>query len=166
RAPVRDVCALYRAQERCLRPRWSRYSHPGAPLYFCFFQAEDGIRDRNVTRVQTCALPISQHLVVSPLHRPHPHRQPRLRRRASTTQTHRVKRRSPVAWSRMDRPRSRSIRDPSPVPTPKGQNRTRLSSANQNSENLERPDVYPSFQISGLEPEGEYSTLRQTQQLS
>src|SRR5699024_11399381 len=23
-----------------------------------FFQAEDGIRDRNVTRVQTCALPI------------------------------------------------------------------------------------------------------------
>src|SRR5699024_11263180 len=31
--------------------------------YFCFlfffFQAEDGIRDRNVTGVQTCALPIS-----------------------------------------------------------------------------------------------------------
>src|SRR5699024_9298174 len=27
--------------------------------YFCF-QAEDGIRDRNVTGVQTCALPISQ----------------------------------------------------------------------------------------------------------
>src|SRR5207249_7705512 len=25
----------------------------------CFFQAEDGIRDRNVTAVQTCALPIS-----------------------------------------------------------------------------------------------------------
>src|SRR5699024_11321692 len=25
-----------------------------------FFQAEDGIRDRNVTGVQTCALPISQ----------------------------------------------------------------------------------------------------------
>src|SRR5699024_11300413 len=25
---------------------------------FFFFQAEDGIRDRNVTRVQTCALPI------------------------------------------------------------------------------------------------------------
>src|SRR5699024_12846109 len=24
----------------------------------CFFQAEDGIRDRNVTGVQTCALPI------------------------------------------------------------------------------------------------------------
>src|SRR5437868_8716503 len=28
-------------------------------LYFFFFQAEDGIRDRNVTGVQTCALPIS-----------------------------------------------------------------------------------------------------------
>src|SRR5699024_11648326 len=30
-------------------------------FYFCFFffQAEDGIRDRNVTGVQTCALPIS-----------------------------------------------------------------------------------------------------------
>src|SRR5207249_2567771 len=28
-------------------------------LYCFFFQAEDGIRDRNVTRVQTCALPIS-----------------------------------------------------------------------------------------------------------
>src|SRR5699024_11304158 len=26
-----------------------------------FFQAEDGIRDRNVTGVQTCALPISQN---------------------------------------------------------------------------------------------------------
>src|SRR5438067_4839105 len=36
----------------------------GACLYsklgvFFFFQAEDGIRDRNVTGVQTCALPIS-----------------------------------------------------------------------------------------------------------
>src|SRR5699024_11862367 len=29
-------------------------------IVFCFFfQAEDGIRDRNVTGVQTCALPIS-----------------------------------------------------------------------------------------------------------
>src|SRR5699024_11732875 len=34
----------------------------GTILYsscFFFFQAEDGIRDRNVTGVQTCALPIS-----------------------------------------------------------------------------------------------------------
>src|SRR5699024_11811985 len=28
------------------------------PSRSCFFQAEDGIRDRNVTGVQTCALPI------------------------------------------------------------------------------------------------------------
>src|SRR5699024_12137157 len=28
-----------------------------------FFQAEDGIRDRNVTGVQTCALPIYQFLL-------------------------------------------------------------------------------------------------------
>src|SRR5699024_12064354 len=31
-------------------------------LIFFFFQAEDGIRDRNVTGVQTCALPIYQSL--------------------------------------------------------------------------------------------------------
>src|SRR6266513_6161505 len=30
---------------------------------FFFFQAEDGIRDRNVTGVQTCALPISSKLL-------------------------------------------------------------------------------------------------------
>src|SRR5207249_8683501 len=29
-----------------------------------FFQAEDGIRDRNVTGVQTCALPISSTMMV------------------------------------------------------------------------------------------------------
>src|SRR5207249_8109888 len=29
-----------------------------------FFQAEDGIRDRNVTGVQTCALPISPPIVL------------------------------------------------------------------------------------------------------
>src|SRR6266498_2560634 len=31
----------------------------GYVLYFFFFQAEDGIRDADVTGVQTCALPIS-----------------------------------------------------------------------------------------------------------
>src|SRR5699024_11363309 len=35
-------------------------------LYFFFFQAEDGIRDRNVTGVQTCALPI---FIVPPQHK-------------------------------------------------------------------------------------------------
>src|SRR5437667_5362822 len=29
-------------------------------VFFFFFQAEDGIRDRDVTGVQTCALPISE----------------------------------------------------------------------------------------------------------
>src|SRR5207249_12111884 len=32
-----------------------------ALLFSFFFQAEDGIRDRNVTGVQTCALPIFTH---------------------------------------------------------------------------------------------------------
>src|SRR5207249_2326756 len=31
---------------------------------FFFFQAEDGIRDRNVTGVQTCALPILRRQVI------------------------------------------------------------------------------------------------------
>src|SRR5699024_12235069 len=39
--------------------------------YNFFFQAEDGIRDRNVTGVQTCALPISiiflVSIIISPL---------------------------------------------------------------------------------------------------
>src|SRR5699024_12025005 len=35
---------------------------------FFFFQAEDGIRDRNVTGVQTCALPISSKSQVSVAH--------------------------------------------------------------------------------------------------
>src|SRR5699024_11954057 len=32
-------------------------------LFRFFFQAEDGIRDRNVTGVQTCALPILSHMM-------------------------------------------------------------------------------------------------------
>src|SRR5437667_6324187 len=32
-------------------------------FFFFFFQAEDGIRDRDVTGVQTCALPIYTHLL-------------------------------------------------------------------------------------------------------
>src|SRR5699024_11842578 len=35
-----------------------RYSFLCSISFFFFFQAEDGIRDRNVTGVQTCALPI------------------------------------------------------------------------------------------------------------
>src|SRR6266536_4672657 len=33
-------------------------------MFFCFFQAEDGIRDPLVTGVQTCALPISSLVTV------------------------------------------------------------------------------------------------------
>src|SRR5690606_39758423 len=32
---------------------------------FFFFQAEDGIRDFHVTGVQTCALPIYDHLIIA-----------------------------------------------------------------------------------------------------
>src|SRR5690554_7968220 len=39
-------------------------------FFFFFFQAEDGIRDADVTGVQTCALPISQRLEIrTPVHR-------------------------------------------------------------------------------------------------
>src|SRR6266704_3421895 len=41
---------------------------------FFFFQAEDGIRDRNVTGVQTCALPISAALRGGGERRRHGHR--------------------------------------------------------------------------------------------
>src|SRR5699024_11595309 len=41
-----------------------------ARLFFFFFQAEDGIRDRNVTGVQTCALPISVSFSGTPLPAP------------------------------------------------------------------------------------------------
>src|SRR5699024_12181159 len=34
-------------------------------VFFFFFQAEDGIRDRNVTGVQTCALPIFHNSLTS-----------------------------------------------------------------------------------------------------
>src|SRR5256885_3950577 len=34
-------------------------------FFFFFFQAEDGIRDYKVTRVQTCALPICKPAIVS-----------------------------------------------------------------------------------------------------
>src|SRR5699024_12144295 len=36
-------------------------------LFFFFFQAEDGIRDRNVTGVQTCALPIWEEITMRKL---------------------------------------------------------------------------------------------------
>src|SRR3989442_8412705 len=41
--------------------RLVRIPSTGLPLSFFFFQAEDGIRDADVTGVQTCALPISKN---------------------------------------------------------------------------------------------------------
>src|SRR5699024_10178437 len=41
-------------------------------VFIFFFQAEDGIRDRNVTGVQTCALPISRDHA-DPVQDPQPH---------------------------------------------------------------------------------------------
>src|SRR5699024_11418022 len=64
------------------------------------FQAEDGIRDRNVTGVQTCALPISPN---TPGAVPSPHR-PEVRR----IRPGRVGRSTwDVDWGRTSRPGSR-----------------------------------------------------------
>src|SRR3989441_8913194 len=38
---------------------FDRHCHVCIAVFFFFFQAEDGIRDKLVTGVQTCALPIS-----------------------------------------------------------------------------------------------------------
>src|SRR3989442_5340148 len=47
---------------RCFRRRTLRIVHIERDRHmFVFFQAEDGIRDAEVTGIQTCALPISSH---------------------------------------------------------------------------------------------------------
>src|SRR2546425_6482407 len=43
---------------RPVAPRLALRVHVRASFFFFFFQAEDGIRDKLVTGVQTCALPI------------------------------------------------------------------------------------------------------------
>src|SRR5699024_11823962 len=66
---VRIICCLPRSRTMIVQ------------LFF-FFQAEDGIRDRNVTGVQTCALPISEcdrrgdqlHRAIAACERDHPDR--------------------------------------------------------------------------------------------
>src|SRR5438067_8171587 len=56
------VLQAWQVSQACRR--WDcptvKLSLTNASLFFFFFQAEDGIRDRNVTGVQTCALPISR----------------------------------------------------------------------------------------------------------
>src|SRR2546429_4432457 len=49
-----------KSQRRSAR---GRFEHGPESVSFFFFQAEDGIRDVAVTGVQTCALPISAHLL-------------------------------------------------------------------------------------------------------
>src|SRR5699024_11264801 len=48
------------AEDVVTRSLHSRCMQLYVTFIFFFFQAEDGIRDRNVTGVQTCALPISR----------------------------------------------------------------------------------------------------------
>src|SRR5437773_4714866 len=64
RGPMRDVRRFYIAvvyilSQYCGVKRVSKWrgGYSGETSIF-FFQAEDGIRDRDVTGVQTCALPI------------------------------------------------------------------------------------------------------------
>src|SRR3989442_8470936 len=45
----------------------SQYPHERQLCFFFFFQAEDGIRDADVTGVQTCALPICRDVVIAAL---------------------------------------------------------------------------------------------------
>src|SRR2546425_6480723 len=75
--------ALVNSSSRCISPVFKsplRRSSPGIPLailfrivvefsscFFFFFQAEDGIRDKLVTGVQTCALPIYVLVTLQPL---------------------------------------------------------------------------------------------------
>src|SRR5438067_10106554 len=59
--PRAQACIWITPRTASLRGPWSccsRSPRPATSIFF-FFQAEDGIRDRNVTGVQTCALPIS-----------------------------------------------------------------------------------------------------------
>src|SRR2546423_69192 len=50
--------ALIERSPRACEVRSGALTHSPLPIFFFFFQAEDGIRDVAVTAVQTCALPI------------------------------------------------------------------------------------------------------------
>src|SRR5687767_10142282 len=62
----------------------SSYRMSAAEALSFFFQAEDGIRDKLVTGVQTCALPISPPETSSPRTPRSPRRRPPARRRVAT----------------------------------------------------------------------------------
>src|SRR5438067_7277366 len=61
---VHSRCGPAEFAKKNLTPQGNRISHESIRLHF-FFQAEDGIRDRNVTGVQTCALPICGGTLIS-----------------------------------------------------------------------------------------------------
>src|SRR5207249_8558253 len=71
-------------------------------VFFFFFQAEDGIRDRNVTGVQTCALPISGALA----------RQLRLPRRSCRARAPGTRRCHPPRETSRRTPRAPARREP------------------------------------------------------
>src|SRR6266540_3971462 len=74
--------------------------------FFFFFQAEDGIRDRDVTGVQTCALPISAREGATPS---------ACRTGASQTPTPSLPRKPPLSGSLTDTPTRQAI-PPPPAP--------------------------------------------------
>src|SRR5699024_11573334 len=63
---LRGVRGMVAAHVRCWRLSASSFVIRSGALACFFFQAEDGIRDRNVTGVQTCALPICRPVAVHP----------------------------------------------------------------------------------------------------
>src|SRR2546430_4465383 len=76
---------------------------------FFFFQAEDGIRDLTVTGVQTCALPIWDHSVVTrgpnPCICPHP-RARHVRRPGALARARHDSRKRASAWLARERARA------------------------------------------------------------
>src|SRR4249920_2465954 len=56
RSPVTDAYCNARLSIGARSTGWPSSEKAAAPVFFC--QAEDGIRDADVTGVQTCALPI------------------------------------------------------------------------------------------------------------
>src|SRR5436305_13744805 len=73
--------------------------------FFFFFQAEDGIRDADVTGVQTCALPISSSVSMIPIAfaRARPSRRPALAiSRSRGAKPHRIDRKSVVYGKSVD----------------------------------------------------------------
>src|SRR5699024_11786689 len=81
--------------------RRASYVSKWASCRFFFLQAEDGIRDRNVTGVQTCALPISS-ISPSSIRKPRIFTWKSLRPRYAIVPSPSHRPRSPVRYSRSE----------------------------------------------------------------